>query len=214
MMDNGVMGAGSTGKTAFLIVDVQNDFCPGGALAVAEGDAVVPVVNRVADAVAAAGGFVFASRDWHPAGAAHFAAYGGTWPVHCVQDTPGAAFHPGLRLPSSAVIVTKGDTPDADGYDAFEGHTPAGAPLDAALKARGVAHLIVAGLATDYCVKASALGARQAGFDVTVLEDGIRAVDVAPGDGARAIEEMRANGARIATSADVIDSLKGAGLKA
>jgi nicotinamidase/pyrazinamidase len=201
------MHAEPAGKTAFLVVDVQNDFCPGGALAVPGGDAVVPVVNQVARAVAVAGGHVFASRDWHPADSRHFREQGGPWPVHCVQDTPGAEFHAGLHLPSSTVIISKGDTPDVDGYDAFEGHTPAGAPLEAALNARGVTHLLVAGLATDYCVKASAIGARRAGFDVTVVEDGIRAVDVAAGDGARAIDEMRASGARIATSAEVIAAL-------
>jgi nicotinamidase/pyrazinamidase len=198
-------------KTAFLIVDVQNDFCPGGALAVPDGDAVVPVINRVAAAVALAGGHVFASRDWHPGGSSHFSEHGGAWPVHCVQDSPGAAFHPGLVLPDRTIVISKGDTPEVDGYDAFEGHTPAGAPLEAALRARGVTHVIVAGLATDYCVKASVAGALRAGFEVTVIEDGIRAVDVKPGDGKRAIQEMQTGGARIASAASVVEGLSGPG---
>lgn len=212
MGENRGVSASSARNTAILIVDVQNDFCPGGALAVADGDAVVPVITRVARAVAAGGGHVFASRDWHPAGSRHFREQGGAWPVHCVQDTPGASLHAGLLLPSSTVIITKGDTPEADGYDAFEGHTPAGAPLEGALKARGVTHLIVAGLATDYCVKASALGARRAGFEVSVVEDGVRAVELAAGDGARALDEMRAAGARVVPSEEVIAALTTQGL--
>jgi nicotinamidase/pyrazinamidase len=201
--------AGRGGRLALLIVDVQNDFCPGGALAVAGGDAVVPVINRVAAQLAGSGHAVFASRDWHPPDARHFATHGGIWPVHCVQHTPGAAFHPGLILPESTAVVTKGDTPDADGYDAFEGHLDTGEPLEVALRARNVERLVVAGLATDYCVKQSALGARRAGFEVTVLTDGVRAVNVAPGDGDRALEELTKAGVRSASSSDLLDEVAG-----
>jgi nicotinamidase/pyrazinamidase len=190
--------------SALLVVDVQNDFCAGGALAVPDGDAVVPVINRLAAAAADAHQPVFASRDWHPQDAAHFAAFGGAWPVHCVQGSRGAAFHPDLRLPKGTLVVTKGDGPHDDGYDAFEGHVPPGVRLADALRARGVRHVVVAGLATDYCVKASALGAASAGFAVTVVEDAVRAVDVAPGDGARALDELRAAGVRIATSEELL----------
>lgn len=190
--------------TALLIVDVQNDFCGGGALAVPDGDAVVPVINRVASLFAHAGRPVFASRDWHPDDARHFVERGGLWPRHCVQHTRGAEFHPGLTLPADTQVVSKGREPDEDGYDAFEGSLDTGERLADALRARGVAHVVVTGLATDYCVKNSALGARQAGFEVTVLEDAIRAVDVQPGDGERAITEMRAAGVRMATSGEVL----------
>lgn len=193
--------------TALLVVDVQNDFCPGGALAVPGGDAVVNLANDVGGVVAALGGHVFASRDWHPPDSRHFAVNGGAWPVHCVQDTLGAAFHPRLALPGSTVIISKGDVADADGYDAFDGHSPAGVPLAAALRARGVTRLVVVGLATDYCVKASVLGALEAGLAVTVLTDGVRAVDAAPGDGERALEAMRAAGAELTTTRAWLEGL-------
>ncbi|MBI2216304.1 MAG: bifunctional nicotinamidase/pyrazinamidase [Candidatus Rokubacteria bacterium] len=183
-------------RDALLIVDVQNDFCPGGALAVPEGDRVVPVLNAYAERFARAGAPVFASRDWHPARTRHFQAWGGAWPPHCVQDTRGAAFHPDLRLPAATDIVSKGMDPEADAYSAFEATTVDGRSLEAALAARDVRRLFVGGLATDYCVKASVLDALARGFEVFVLEDGVRAVDVHPGDGIRALEEMTAAGAR------------------
>lgn len=193
-----------TDSAALLIVDVQNDFCPGGALAVAGGDAVVPVLNRLAARVGALGLPVYASRDWHPADSTHFAAHGGPWPVHCVAGTGGARLHPDLQLPAATMIVSKGTSRDAHGYSAFEGTVAGRGPLADDLRARGVTHLIVGGLATDYCVRASVLDARRLGFDVTVVEDGVRAVDVRAGDGARAIEEMRLAGAAISDSQDVL----------
>jgi nicotinamidase/pyrazinamidase len=177
--------------SALLIVDVQNDFCRGGALAVPDGDAVVPVINRVAERFAAAGRPVFASRDWHPHDSEHFVDGGGPWPRHCVQNSRGAEFHPDLRLPPSTLIVSKGQERTSTGYDAFDGRLADGEPLADALRARGVRHLVIGGLATDYCVVHSALGARREGFDVTVLEDAVRAVDAQPGDGERAISAMR-----------------------
>ena len=125
---------------------------------------------------------------------------GGPWPVHCVAGTPGAQFHPGLDLPDSTLIVTKGDDPGADGYSAFEGRLPDGERLEDALRSRGVRRLVVVGLATDYCVKHSVLDARRAGFDVVVLEDAVRGVDVRPGDSRAAIEEMTAAGATVTPS--------------
>lgn len=186
--------------TALLLVDVQNDFCAGGRLAVPDGDEVVPTCNAAAAQAAIAGGPVFASRDWHPATSPHFVAHGGAWPVHCVQHTAGAALHPMLQLPSSTRIVTKGDSPeDPHGYDAFDGHLDDGTSLADALRARGVTGVVVAGLATDYCVKNSVLGARRAGFDVTVLLDGIRGVNLAPRDSAIALEAMADAGAHLTT---------------
>lgn len=186
--------------TALLIIDVQNDFCPGGALAVAGGDAVVPVLNLQIAAAVSRAWPVYASRDWHPPGTAHFAP-SGPWPVHCVRDTPGAAFHPDLRLPHDAIIVTKGQHPVDDGYSAFEGKVAGGGTLLDDLRRRGITRLIVGGLATDYCVKASVLDALTHGFAVTVVTDAIAAVDLAPLDGARALDTMRQAGATLSADA-------------
>lgn len=182
--------------SGLLLVDVQVDFCPGGALAVAEGDRVVPVLNAWTRAFLAAGRPVYASRDWHPAASAHFIAGGGTWPPHCVQDTPGAAFHPALALPAGVAVLSKGmDPAESGGYSAFEAVDDQGATLMDRLRRDGVRRLYVGGLATDYCVRASVLDARAAGLTVTVIRDAIRGVEVQPGDSARALAEMAAAGA-------------------
>ena len=188
---------------ALLIVDVQNDFCPGGALAVADGDQVVPVLNRLAVWAAARGLPVYASRDWHPADSTHFAGNGGPWPTHCVAGSAGARLHPNLALPSRAMIVTKGTGRDEDGYSAFDGQVAGRGPLLDDLRARGVDHLIVGGLATDYCVRASVLDARRHGLGVTVVEDGVRAVNLVEGAGDRALAEMREAGADVVTASEV-----------
>jgi nicotinamidase/pyrazinamidase len=180
---------------ALVVVDVQNDFCPGGALAIPEGDRVVPVLNRYAERFAARGAAVFASRDWHPARTTHFAEFGGAWPPHCVQDTPGAALHAALRLPAGAEMVSKGTGAEEDAYSCFQARAADGTDFSTLLARRGIRRLFVGGLATDYCVKATALDARRAGLEVVVLEDAVRAVDVAPGDGERALAEMTAAGA-------------------
>jgi nicotinamidase/pyrazinamidase len=188
---------------ALLIVDVQKDFCAGGALAVRGGDEVVPVLNRLADRAAALGWPVYASRDWHPADSRHFAIHGGAWPVHCVAGTEGARFHPELRLPPGTMIITKGTGLHDDGYSAFEGEVPGRGPLIDDLRARGVTHLVVGGLATDYCVRNNVLDALRHGLAVLLVEDAIRAVDVAPGDGQRALDEMRAAGAEVVRASDI-----------
>lgn len=190
-------------STALLVVDVQNDFCPGGALAVADGDAVVPVINDLARRAAEGGALVLASRDWHPARTSHFKANGGPWPEHCVAGTAGAGFHPRLELPPDTVVVSKGDDPGADGYSAFDGHTGDGRSLRDTLAEHGVSRLIVAGLATDYCVRASVLDARRAGLDVVVVADAVRGVELHPGDSAQALAEMRAAGATVADAGRV-----------
>jgi nicotinamidase/pyrazinamidase len=184
-------------RDALVIVDVQNDFCPGGALGVPGGDAVVPVLNRYAERFVAAGAAVFASRDWHPAVTAHFKAHGGVWPPHCVQDTPGAAFHRDLALPADAAIVSKGMDPRQDAYSCFQAETPDGMPFAAALGEAGVSRLFVGGLATDYCVKSTVVDGVREGFEIVVLADAIAAVDLVAGDGAKALDEMRAAGARM-----------------
>ena len=186
-------------RSALLVVDVQNDFCPGGSLPVEQGDAVVGPLNQYMARCAAAGTPVFASRDWHPPETRHFRAQGGPWPSHCVRDTPGAEFHPDLRLPEDASIVTKGTDPKDDGYSAFEGVDSDERPLAEALLARGVDRLHVGGLATDYCVRASVLDARRHGFDVVLLLDAIRGIDARAGDVARALDEMLRAGVRTAT---------------
>jgi nicotinamidase/pyrazinamidase len=188
---------------ALLIVDVQNDFCPGGALPVREGDQVVPVLRRLAARFAALGLPIYASRDWHPRDSRHFAVHGGDWPVHCVQGTPGARLREDLELPRSAAVVTKGQGIDDQGYSAIVGEVAGRGSLREDLDARGADHLYVGGLATDYCVLHTVLDALREGFAVTVLTDAIRPVDVAPGDGARALEEMRAAGATLATAPTV-----------
>jgi nicotinamidase/pyrazinamidase len=188
--------------SALLIVDVQNDFCPGGALAVPDGDSVVAPLSKLAARFGALGRPVYASRDWHPRDSTHFKENGGIWPVHCVQDTAGARLHGDLQLPPSAMIVTKGQGRRDDGYTAMVGEVAGRGSLLADLQARGVSHLYVGGLATDYCVKHSVLDALRQGLGVTVLTDAIRPVDVAEGDGDRALDEMKRAGAELATTKD------------
>jgi nicotinamidase/pyrazinamidase len=188
---------------ALLIVDVQNDFCPGGALPVPDGDQVVPALSRLAQTFAAMGLPVYASRDWHPAESTHFRTGGGQWPVHCVQETPGARLREDLKLPARTMIVSKGQGINDDGYSALVGDVAGRGSLVEDLDARGVNHLYVGGLATDYCVKHSVLDALRHGMTVTLVTDAIRAVDVSPGDGQRAIDEMTRAGAMLAESKDI-----------
>ena len=184
-------------KAALIVVDVQNDFCPGGSLGIADGDRVVIAINRYVEQFAAVGAPIFATRDWHPPQTRHFKIYGGVWPVHCVQNTPGAEFHSALRLSSTAMVLSKGTMADADSYSGFDALDEHGNDLAALLRARGVEHIFVGGLATDYCVRQTVLDGLQQGFDATVLLDAIRGVDLVPGDSARALEEMSLAGARI-----------------
>ena len=189
-------------RDALVIVDVQNDFCPGGSLGVSEGDRVVPVLNQYARRFSDAGGPIFATRDWHPEKTKHFRAYGGVWPPHCVQGTKGAEFHPALDLPPEATVVSKGMDPEQDAYSCFQAQNSEGMDFAVIVGERGVQRLFVGGLATDYCVRFTALDALREGFQVVVLIDAIRAVDVNPGDGEKAIAEMRAAGAAFATLSD------------
>jgi nicotinamidase/pyrazinamidase len=189
-------------REAVIVVDVQNDFCPGGALPVPNGDAVVPVLNAYLRRAETYGLPVYASRDWHPPKTTHFVEFGGPWPVHCVQDTPGARFHPDLRLPLGTRILTKGTSGHDDGYSAFEGQLPDGTTLAEMLRSAGIERVYVGGLATDYCVRATVLAAREQGLDVVWLADASLPVDVHSGDGERAREEMLAAGAHEERLAD------------
>jgi len=184
----------TTPKQALIVVDVQNDFCPGGTLAVPHADEVIEPLNRQIDQFLEHGAPVYKSRDWHLPTAKHFATYGGTWPVHCVQNTKGAEFHPALRDDPRITVVSKG-LGNSDGYSAFDE-----TDLASQLHQQGVEEVVVGGLATDYCVKHTVLDALKHGFKVTALENAMRAVELQPGDGDRAIDEMRNAGAEIVST--------------
>src|ERR1700694_2314593 len=179
---------------ALIVVDVQHDFLPGGALGVAEGERIFEPIDDLAPRFAR----VYATRDWHPGDHSSFAQHGGPWPVHCVAGSHGAAFDERLDLANVDVVVDKGIARETDGYSGF-----AATMLEGDLREHGVRRVFVCGLATDYCVKATALDAKAAGFDVVVLEDASAAVNVEPGDEERALAELRAAGIAIANSADV-----------
>jgi nicotinamidase-related amidase len=178
-------------RDALIIVDVQNDFCPGGALAVPHGDEVVAPINRLLQYPWLA----VATKDWHPAEHCSFQAQGGPWPPHCVQRTAGAELHPELDTAHIQVIITKGSRPDRDAYSGFDGTN-----LTNLLREKGVSRVVVCGLATDYCVRATAQDALKEGFEVLVPEDAIRGVEVNPGDCQRAVEELKTAGARFIAS--------------
>lgn len=179
-------------KKALIVVDVQNDFCPGGSLAIEQGDAVVAPLNRLIREFLDRNEPVFKTRDWHLPTAKHFAAYGGSWPVHCVQNTKGAEFHSDLSDDPRVTIISKGIDERADGYSGFDGTN-----LGQLLREEGVEEVWVGGLATDYCVKHTVLDALVEGFKVKALANAMRAVNVNPDDGEKAIREMRAAGAEI-----------------
>jgi len=166
-------------------------------LPVPRGDKVVPVLNAYIRMFVKKQLPVFASRDWHPKKTVHFKGFGGSWPVHCVQGTRGAAFHPGLKLPQDAVLLYKGMDPRKDSYSAFQAYDADGRSFLRLLRSFGIGRLYVAGLATDYCVKASVLDALKKGFKVSVLADAIKGVDVHPGDSQKALNAMAAAGARM-----------------
>lgn len=189
-----VLGQGD----ALLIVDLQVDFLPGGKLGVPHGDAVIDPINRLIELYGSHGLPVLASRDWHPALHCSFADQGGPWPPHCVADSEGAAFSDALRLPADVVIVSKAVTAEVDAYSAFNG-----TGLGDDLRARGIRRVAVCGLATDYCVLNTALDARTEGFETVILPEAMRAVNVQPQDGERAIARMREAGVTTATLAEL-----------
>jgi nicotinamidase/pyrazinamidase len=183
---------------ALIVVDVQNDFLPGGALGVPAGDDVIEPLNRAIEAFDRVQLPIYYSRDWHPANHCSFKAQGGPWPPHCVAKSEGAAFAPKLRVSIDATVISKATTAEIDAYSAFQGTT-----LAAQLIAGGVRRVFVGGLATDYCVRATVLDARKHGFEVELLGDAVRAVEVEVGDGRRALEEMLQQGAHLIASPTV-----------
>jgi nicotinamidase/pyrazinamidase len=178
-------------RDALIIVDVQNDFCPGGALAVPQGDEVITTINRLLKQR----WLSVATMDWHPAEHSSFEPHGGPWPPHCVQGTTGAELHPDLDADSIQLTITKASRHDKDAYSGFDG-----TDLAIILREKGIERVVVCGIATDYCVKATAHDALKEGFEVFVLEDAIRGVEVNPGDSQRAIEELRRAGAQVIVS--------------
>lgn len=186
--------AALSSQDALLIVDVQRDFCPDGRLPVPEGDAVVAAINPWIAAARQAGRLIVASRDWHPRRHVSFESEGGPWPEHCVQDSPGAAFHPDLALPDDTIVVSKGVRLDKDQYSAFEE-----TGLGDFLRRHAVRRLWLAGLAQEVCVHASVMSAREQGFDVVLIQGGIRALDVVRG--AEALQAMQRAGAEIREAA-------------
>lgn len=172
-------------RDALIVVDMQNDFMPGGALPVQNALTIIPVINTYVNIFVNKGAMIVATRDWHPPNHISFSIRGGPWPPHCVQGTQGAEFHRDLYLPSSTVVISKGDREDYEAYSGFEG-----TDLDLVLRKRGVKRVFICGVATDYCVKATALDANRLGYSVFVLEDAVKGVDIPAGSVSRAVDEM------------------------
>lgn len=186
-------------RQALIIVDVQNDFCPGGALGVAEGNKIVSVLNKYISECKLKKIPIFATRDWHPAKTRHFKKFGGIWPPHCIQYTKGARFHPHLKLPKNVILISKGMDPDKDGYSAFEAKNEEGIGLLSLLRMLRINKLLIGGLATDYCVKNSVLYALKKRFRVELLIDAIKGVNLKPDDSVKAVKAMLDKGAKKVT---------------
>jgi nicotinamidase/pyrazinamidase len=188
---------------ALIIVDVQKDFCPNGALPVPEGDQVIPALNDYIKIFKKSNTKIFATRDWHPPNHISFKTQGGPWPPHCVQDSDGAKFHPELKLPKGTVVVSKAMDPLKEAYSGFDG-----TELARTLTSQSITRLFVGGLATDYCVKNTVLDARKLGFETTLLLDATRGINLEPSDVAKAIAEMTKSGAEQATLTNFPDPLE------
>lgn len=184
---------------ALLIIDVQNDFCPGGALGVAGGDDIIPLINEYIELFQQQRLPIFASRDWHPRVTKHFTEFGGVWPVHCVQGSAGAMFRASLHLPPDTLVFSKGMDPEQDDYSALHARSETGTPLPEFLACEGIKHIYICGLATDYCVRQTALEGLRQGLAITVLVDAVRGVDLKPGDSERALAELQTAGAYLTT---------------
>jgi nicotinamidase/pyrazinamidase len=206
MNREGIMSKKLT-HSALILVDIQNDFCPGGALAVNKGDEVVEAVNHLMPMFS----LVVATQDWHPPDHISFKAQGGIWPPHCVQDSFGAQLHSGLRQKAIDLRLHKAFTAEYDSYSGFDGVDANGRSLNDILKARKISKVYVTGLATDYCVKGTAMDALKKGFEVYLVTDAIRAVEVNPGDGDNALKELEKSGAKLISSEELIKSAKTVG---
>lgn len=182
------MKIGITSLSALIIVDVQNDFCPGGALPVPEGDKIIPILNRYIEVFNSRKLLIYATRDWHPENHISFKTRGGPWPPHCIQNTWGAKFHPNLNIPPHSIIIPKATEPDREAYSGFEGTN-----LENDLKNRKIKRVFIGGLALDYCVKETVMDALKIGFETILLEDASRGVNI--DDSERAVTEMILNGA-------------------
>lgn len=183
-------------KKALLIVDIQNDFSPGGALAVPEGDKIIPKINKYIKIFSKNKLPIFVSRDWHPKKTTHFKKFGGIWPEHCIQNTKGARFHPHLKLSRDSIILSKGMDPNKDSYSVFQAEASNGMSFSELLKLLRIQELYIGGLATDYCVKYSAIDAVKFGFKVKLLIDAIKGVNINPNDSQEALREMVKLGAK------------------
>lgn len=190
-------------RRALLVVDVQNDFCPGGALGIPGGDKIIPKINKYIKAFSAKKLPIFFTRDWHPIKTGHFKDFGGVWPAHCIHSSKGAEFHPGLKLSKDAVLLYKGMDPEKDSYSVFHAEDKRGMSFDNLLKVLGIGELYIGGLATDYCVKFSARDALRRGLKVKILTDAIQGVDLAPADSEKAVKEIVKLGAKKATLKDL-----------
>jgi len=193
-----------TARDALIVVDMQKDFMPGGALPVPEGDKIIPRINEYVKLFEKRGLPVFYTRDWHPENHISFKGHGGVWPPHCVQGTEGAKFHEDLYIPAdNKFIISKGTSQEFDAYSGFQGTV-----LNDLLKERGIRRIFVCGVATDYCVKNTTIGGINLGYQAFVLEDAIKGVDVNPGDVERAVEEMMEKGASFIKIEDIVDYRK------
>lgn len=185
---------------ALIIVDMQNDFCPGGALPVPDGDKIIPIINKYIEFFKKKNFLIVATRDWHPPDHISFKNYGGIWPPHCIRGTKGAEFHPELKLPSNTIIISKATEKDKEAYSGFEG-----TELDKILKNKGIKEVYICGLATDYCVKHTALDAIKLGYKTYILTDAVKGVNVNPGDSEKALKELKEKGAFLITFKDLKD---------
>lgn len=186
-------------KVALLVVDVQNDFCPGGALPVSKGDSIIPDLNKVISSFAGAGLPIFFTRDWHPVNHCSFKTHGGIWPPHCVQGTSGAEIHSGLRRPPGSGLINKGDHPDREAYSAFQG-----TDLAVRLRGLGVKDVYVGGLTIEYCVRNTTEDALKEGFAAHVIADCVKGLEIHRGDSAAAMAEMAKAGASTTSSSEVM----------
>ena len=183
-------------KKALLIVDMQNDFCPGGALGIRDGNKIIPAINKYIKIFSEKKLPIFSSRDWHPKKTTHFKEFGGIWPRHCIQNSKGAEFHPKLELPKEAILLYKGMDPEKESYSVFQAQDQNGMSFLNLLKILGVEEIYIGGLAADYCVKFSAIDALKERFKVKLLVDAIKGVNLKPEDSESAIREMVGSGVK------------------